>query len=477
MPGVYLGPAALTRLLDDWADRPGVMSDRLAGSLRQLVRSGELPSGTRLPSERALAGALGIARGSVGQAFDSLRADGVLISRAGTGTFVSAAGGQAIARGDHRLRSFLRTTNRIDLRSAALPGVPFVAEELARPYDFAELLRSHGYVPGGLPMLREAVARYYDALGLPTAPEQILVTSGAQQATRLLAETLLEPGATVLVEEPTFRGAIEVLRAAGARLVGIPSGGDGIDLAALEAALHAHRPTLVLLQSTGHNPTGSVLADPERRAVTALCARYAARVVDDAAPTDALLDEVLPRPLAAHDDAVLTIGSASKGFWGGLRVGWLRADPHMVSRLAVVKGAEDLGTSLPAQVVTSRLLPRAAEARAYRRRTLTVARDLVLETLAAELPQWRPVVPRGGASLWVRLPAGCSATALAERAGRAGVDVLPGSTFSCRDELDGYLRIAFAAPPDELTEGLARLTSVSARTRRAGPLSRTRPLS
>lgn len=438
------------------------MSNRLAQSLRQLVHSGELPSGVRLPSERALAGALGIARASVGQAFDTLRADGVLISRAGTGTFVTAAGGQTIARGDHRLRSFLGTTNHVDLRSAALPGVPFVATELARlsSYDFSDLLGSHGYVPGGLPMLREAVARYYCALGLPTQPAQILVTSGAQQATRLLAETLLEPGATVLVEEPTFRGAIEVLRAAGARLIGVPSGGDGIDVAALETALRDHRPTLVLVQSTGHNPTGSVLSESARKVVTRLCARYDASVVDDAAPTDALLDPSIPPPLAAYGDDVLTIGSASKGFWGGLRVGWLRAEPDLVRQLAVVKGAEDLGTSLPAQVVTSRLLERASEARAYRRKTLTEARDFVLDALTAKLPEWRPLLPRGGASLWVRLPAGCSATALAERAGRAGVDVLPGPTFSCRDGLDDHLRIAYAAPLDVLADGLQRLVAV-----------------
>ncbi len=474
-PVAYFGAPRLTRLLDDWSDRPGGMSTRLAGALRHLVRSGQLPAGARLPSERTLATALGVGRTTVGQAFDALRGEGVLVSRTGRGTFVSATSGHAGVRGDDRLRSFLyvHTSARVDLRSAALPGIPMVAEELERltGADFADTLRTHGYVPGGLPLLREAVARYYDDLGLPTDPGQILVTSGAQQAMRLVAEAMVEPGSTVIVEEPTFRGAIEVLRGAGARLVGVPSGAQGVDVGALAEAVRRERPVFVLLQSTVHNPTGSVLPEPRRAAVVRLAAAAGVPIVDDAAVTDALVDGPIPRPLAALGGGdVLTLGSASKGFWGGLRVGWLRAGVRTVEQLAVVKGAEDLGTSIPAQLVTARLLARAEEARAWRRQTLAASRAVVLETLAERLPDWRLIVPAGGASVWLELPPGCSATTLAERAGRAGVDVLAGPTFSCRDELDGWLRIAFAEPLDVVQIGLDRLVAVwqSSRGRGAG---------
>jgi DNA-binding transcriptional MocR family regulator len=465
----YFGAPRLTRLLDDWSDRPGGMSTRLAEALRHLVRSGQLPAGARLPSERTLAAALGVGRTTVGQAFDALRGEGVLVSRTGRGTFVSAAGGHAGVRGDDRLRSFLsvHSSPRIDLRSAALPGIPMVADELDRltGADFADTLHTHGYVPGGLPVLRAAVAGYYDDLGLPTDPGQILVTSGAQQAMRLVAEALVEPGSVVVVEEPTFRGAIEVLRGAGARLVGVPSGGSGVDVDALAEVVRRERPVFVLLQSTVHNPTGSVLSEHSRAAVVRLAAAAGVPIVDDAAVTDALVDGAIPRPLAALASAhgggeVLTLSSASKGFWGGLRVGWLRADARTVEQLAVVKGAEDLGTSIPAQVVTARLLGRADEARAWRRRTLAASRAVVLRALAEQLPDWQPLVPAGGASLWLELPAGVSATTFAERAGRAGVDVLAGPTFSCRDELDGWLRIAFAEPTDVVRAGLERLVAV-----------------
>ncbi|WP_020579807.1 PLP-dependent aminotransferase family protein [Actinopolymorpha alba] len=471
---VYIGAPRLTRLLDGWGDQPGGLSTRLAEALRQLVRSGQLPAGTRLPSERVLASALGLGRTTVGQAFDTLRATGVLISRTGSGTFVSTAAFHAPARGDDRLRSFVTSpfgsggpstghpTARIDLRSAALPGIPMVAEELDRltAADFIETLPSHGYVPRGLPVLRTAVANYYTALGLRTEPGQILVTSGAQQAMRILAETLIEPGGTVVVEEPTFRGAIEVLRSVGAHLVGVPSGRDGVDIDALAATVRTHRPVFALLQSTVHNPTGSVLPEWARAAVARLSAETGLTIVDDAAPTDAIIDGPLPPPLASYGGRVLTLGSASKGFWGGLRVGWLRADRRLVERLAVVKGAEDLGTSIPAQVVTARLLNRAAEARAHRRATLSVARELALQILADELPTWRPYTPAGGASLWIGLPKGHSATTFAERAGRAGVDVLAGPTFSCQDVLDGWLRVAFAVPQDVVASGLHRLAEL-----------------
>jgi DNA-binding transcriptional MocR family regulator len=459
-----LGRNHLVRLLNGWSVGAGAMHTQLAERLRQLVATGELPAGVRLPSERALAEGIGVSRNTVGAAFDELRGEGVLASRQGDGTYVSAAGRSGVVRGDDRLRSFVAgraNSQVVDLRSAALPGLDLVAEELDRldGTGFTELLGTHGYIPGGLPALREAIAGYYRDQGLPTGAEQILVTSGAQQALRLIATGLLERGSVVLVEEPTFRGAIEVLRAAGARLVPVPSGEGGVDVTALATALRATRPALVLLQTAGHNPTGSVLGDSGRARVAALANQSGVPFLDDAAVADALIDGPMPRPLAAFGgDPVITIGSASKSFWGGLRVGWVRASPDMVGELASVKGAEDLGTSLVAQVLATRLLSRIDEARAQRRAGLGSARDALLEWLAEQLPAWRPTRPAAGASLWVRLPR-AGATAFAARAERAGVAVLAGPTFSCRDGLDDHLRVAFASPPDRVLAGVRRLAA------------------
>jgi DNA-binding transcriptional MocR family regulator len=176
---------------------------------------------------------------------------------------------------------------------------------------------------------------------------------------------------------------------------------------------------------------------------------------------DTLIDEPPGPPLkptAAYGGPVITIGSASKSFWGGLRVGWLRADPATVATLTSVKGGEDLGTSVLAQLVTARLLPSVGLARDRRRAALGPARDKVTATVAELLPQWHFQRPAGGASLWVRLP-GPGATAFAQAADRAGVALLPGPTFSCADGLDDYLRISFAPPLPDVLAGLHRVAA------------------
>ena len=366
MSSVYFNAARLTRLLDGWTAGSGSLSTQLAEAMRHHVHSGQLPAGARLPAERQLAAALGIARTTVSKVFDTLRADGLLVSRTGVGTFVSAAGYHATARGDDRLRSFVleRSESRIDLRSAALPGLPFVVEELARQSadDFADTLSTHGYVAAGLPVLRTAIAGYYTRLGLPTDPSEILVTSGAQQAIRLVAQALLEPGQTVLLENPTYRGMIEAMRFAGVRVVGVPSGADGVEVGALSQAARHHKARFVILQSTVQNPTGSVLPVRSRLEVAAISSSLGLTIVDHLPAMDALIDGRIPPPLATYGGTVLTVGSASKAFWGGLRIGWIRADRNMVDHLTVVKSAEDLGSSIPAQVVTARLLGRIDEA-------------------------------------------------------------------------------------------------------------------
>jgi DNA-binding transcriptional MocR family regulator len=463
-----IGRSQLARLLEGWVAGGGALHTRLTGRLRALVWSGQLPAGTRLPSERILADALNVSRNTVGAAFDELRGEGIFSSRRGDGTYVSLAGRHTISRGDDRLRSFLpspaltepgRAEPRIDLRSAALPGLDLVTAEIDRlsGADLRDLVGTHGYLPAGLPALRQAVAGYYADLGLPTTEDQIVITSGAQQALRLVATALLEPGAPVLIEEPSFRGAIEVLRAAGARLIPVPSGPAGIDVAALRAGVRAYRPVLVLIQSTVHNPTGSVLGSSGRQALGDL----GVPVLDDATLYDTLVDEPAGpalRPTAAYGGPVITLGSASKSFWGGLRVGWLRADPATAATLTSVKGGEDLGTSVLAQLVTARLLPAIGLARERRRAELGRARDTVTAAVAELFPQWRFECPAGGASLWVRLPAS-GATAFAQAADRAGVSLLPGPTFSCADGLDDHLRISFAPPRPDVLCGLHRLAA------------------
>jgi DNA-binding transcriptional MocR family regulator len=455
---VAIGANRLLRLLGDWRRGEGAMHEELAAQIRMLIRTGALPSGSRLPSERALGNALSVSRNTVTNALSELRAEGLLSSRQGDGTYVSVSRKPHANRGNDRLRSFLanRPDDRIDLSSAALPGLPMVADELngvdgSRTRD---LVAGHGYIPAGLIELRVAVADYYSDLGLPTTPDHILVTSGAQQALRLAAALFIETGSTVLIEEPTFRGAIESLRALGARLVGVASGADGVDVDDLARKVASHSPVLIVLQSTVHNPTGSVMDGFRRSRIASISAKHNVPVIDDATLADTIIDgERRPIPLAAGGDQIMTVGSVSKSFWGGLRVGWLRAHPDIVAELAAIKGGEDLGTSVLAQILAARLLEQIERARDERLIMLSERRRLALETVAEFLPNWSPQVPLGGGSLWIRLPHP-GATALVQRAERHGVRLLPGPTFSVDDRLDDYVRLSYANNPEVTRRGI-----------------------
>jgi DNA-binding transcriptional MocR family regulator len=460
------GATRFVQLMHGWWDESGPLHERVAAKLRTLIRNGDLPANTRLPSERLLATGLAVSRNTINLAFEALRADGLVASRQGAGTFVSLAGRYGVVRGDVRLASLFGASSTpasepdhgIDLRSAALPAVDLVRDELSRTADpwLLSQLPTHGYIPGGLPELRSAVAAYYSCLGLPTNSEQILITSGAMQALRLVASGFLEPKMKVVIEEPTFRGAIEALRGVGAQLIPVPSGPEGVDIEVLVRLLRQERPAMVVLMASGHNPTGASITVENRRTIAKLFNGSRVMLVEDASVADATIDGAVPAPLATFGCNAVTIGSASKSFWGGLRVGWIHADPQLIKQLAAVKAAQDLGTSLITQELTVRLLDRIDEARDCRRATLGQARDVLLKALSRHLPEWEASMPRGGASLWATIPTG-SAEAVCALAGRHGVYVMPGSTFSCVNRLDSNIRVAFAQPVEIIEEGVLRL--------------------
>jgi len=459
-----LTPTRLARTLEGWSNGTSALHIRLADAIRHHIETGGIPAGARLPSERAIGQVLQVSRTTITKSLDMLREEGQLISRRGDGTYVQSLPIlSGLNRRDDRLRSFMGSgvepPDQIDLRSAALPGLSMVADEvsLLDGPRLRELVASHGYLPSGLPELRSAIAVYFRNLGLPTDESQILVTSGAQPALRLVAEGHVARDSPVLIEEPSFRGAIESLGSLGARLIPVQMDGRGLDPHQLARQIERHRPALIVLQSTVHNPLGTVMDRLRLPAIASVTDRYRIPVVDDITLCDTIIDgDRRPHPLAAWSDDVITVGSVSKSFWGGLRLGWVRAKPTLIEALTSLKGGQDLGTSLVAQLLAARLLPKIELARDERWQTLPNARQLALDTLECYLPGWHPLVPQGGASLWVRLPHG-SATTFVQWAHRERVRLLPGPTFSVSDDFDQYVRLSFAVPPAQLVEGIKRI--------------------
>jgi DNA-binding transcriptional MocR family regulator len=467
--------AQLLERLDGWDERPGPRSRALSDALRHAVADGRLPAGTRLPAERELAAHLAVSRGTVVRAYERLRDAGVAATRHGAGTVVGRPDDPSADRRSAALIEGLpagsilagmrdeRVPGVVDLRGAAWPGTAGLPEEafLRTREQLASLRDESGYRPLGLAVLRRAVAEHLTRQGLPTDASQVIVTTGAQQALDLVLTTLCEPNDEVIVEELTYPGFLELLTTRRLRPRPVPLGPDGVDHVALGQELRRRTPPVTYLVPTHHNPTGRTLPTPFRRLVVEQVVETGGVLIDDASLAELWLDRPPPPPCATTlpeaEAHVVTVGSASKWLWGGLRVGWVRATGSLLDRLSRIKVILDLGTGLESQLTTAALLEREDEVLTARRATLQVQLDALTSALADQLPGWRFERPDGGLSLWVDL-GGAPGDAVATLAARRGVLVPPARVCSATGRDVGAVRLTFAQDADTLrraVDGLA----------------------
>ena len=446
------------RMLGDWR-HGGTAYPALAAALRALMVEGRLPPHTRLPSERALAATLGVSRNTVTAALDVLREQGYLASRRGTGSWVISPSVQE----DRPDEPFPPTGNVIDLTLANLPApADLVSLAAFAANALASELGGHGYEPFGLPATRAAVAAHLSSRGLVTEPGQVLITQGALHAWDLALRTFTRPGDRVLVETPTYPGALDAVRAHGCLPVGVPVGPEGWDLALMRAALRDARPRLGYLIPDFQNPTG-FCASADQRAAVARAARAAGvPLVSDESLAELWIDPgERPPSLAAVDPGtgVLAVGSLSKPVWGGLRAGWVRADGEFVRRLAHARASQDVGSPVLDQLLAGEVLARLDALLPGRRALLRERRDALLEALASARPAWRLARPRGGMSIWAELPEGTATSALAARAIEHGVRVAAGPRFGVDGGFERHLRLPFTQLPERLVEAVRRLAA------------------
>jgi DNA-binding transcriptional MocR family regulator len=458
-------------LLGDWSAADPVLYLALAESLQSLIVRGDIPPGTRLPAERTLAASLIVSRGTVMSSYDLLRQRGFLSSRQGSGTHVRVDAprpllpdvdeiGPSAPSRSLSARFFDANPDVVDLAVAGLHDADPLADEwLPRTWEELEALSGgHGYAPQGLKRLRAQLCGYYSDRGLRTSSAQITVTGGAQQALDLAAALALRPGDRVLVESPTYPGAIDTFARHGAQIESLPFNSHWDRPAALREAIALHAPRLVYLMPGMHNPAGRSLPDGRRREIARLADEHELYVIEDNTMADVTFDPRDQTLLAAYStkERVLTLGSLSKSAWGGLRVGWMRSDAGLAARAARIKASRDLGVSPLPQLVAIRVLAGFEELLTYRRSQLTVRCATLQRELAARLPHWQWSPPDGGLSLWVRLPDG-DADEFAQLALRRGVAVIPGSAHCLDGAGSDRLRIAFTHPEPVLIEGVRRL--------------------
>jgi DNA-binding transcriptional MocR family regulator len=455
-----IGPRELTRLLGSWPTSTQPAYAALAARIRLLVLDGRVAVGVRLPPERELAAALGISRTTVSAAYDVLRTSGHAASRQGSGTWTALP-----ADGDDvpTWAPEPAPAGVLDLAHAAPPAPPQLhAAYAAALDDLPRLLPGPGYDYRGLLGLRMRLAERFTQRGLPTSPEQVLVTSGALQAVRLALTLAVDPGDSVLVEQPGYPNAMDVVTDLGGRLVPVPMvtddhGRPAWDGNGLDAALRQTAPRAAYLIPDFQNPSGALMPADERSRVAGLLQRSRTVTIVDETLVELGIDATPPPPFAslagprpAHDQSVvITVGSASKIFWGGLRVGWLRADAGTVARLAGLRSRQDLSSPVLEQLACVHLLDQLDDVRRHRVEHLRVQRDGLAALLSQQLPDWRHVVPSGGQVLWCSLP-GPWAAALCDAAAERGVRITPGSRFAADGTQASSVRLPFTRPLEEL---------------------------
>ncbi|MGG5259402.1 PLP-dependent aminotransferase family protein [Phycicoccus avicenniae] len=451
----------------------------LADALRLAVADGRIPAGTRLPSERDLTGPLGVSRTTVTRAYDVLREAGYLTSRRGSGSVATLPSG-SLRRGPAGLFPADPAEGVIDLTCAATRAPAGVVEAYERAVQrLPAHLSGAGYLTHGVPDLREVIAQRYRDRGLPTSADDVIVTSGAVAGLGVVARAMLRPGDRVVVEDPSYPNTVDALRAAAVRLRPLVVDPGGWDVEAAERTLTAASARAAVLIPDFQNPTGALMPDEVRaRLAHRLRATSTVPVIDESIVEIDLEGGPAPLPFAAHAREAVSIGSASKSHWGGLRTGWVRAPRGGLRDLVEARVSGDLGAPVLEQLVLADLMQRSPGLTPERRDGLRASRTALAEALTAHLPDVRFRVPRGGLSLWCELPDGLSSTALTAAAEDEGLLVAAGPRFAVAGGLDRWLRLPHPLAPETMTEAVRRLARAAEQVRAgrpAGGARRTAP--
>jgi 2-aminoadipate transaminase len=478
-------------------DREGTLSvtQQLVDRFSAAIESGELEPDSKLPPTRELAAEAGVNHLTAARVYRKLAELGYVTAQVGRGTFVrTLTPASSIFQGDdwqvyalpqedvsyseQVLADTFSLAVQEDVISLAV-GWPspsmYPTEELAQVT--ADVFAEEGgkalaYLnPQGLFELREQLAARGRTYGWADDAEEIVVTSGAQQAIALVARATLEPGDVAVIESPTFIGMMTALRGTGARVIGVPVDEDGFDVDGLERLLARHEVKLVGLQTACQNPTGSNLSETRRKRLAELAVERNFFILEDRVYADVRFEGPFVGSLRQLAPAhVLYASSLSKVVGGGLRLGWVAARGPVRDRLAMLKLEDDFHSPTLIQYIAARWLATGAYDR-HLKRTMPFyreRRDALLAALERHMPgEYRVDTPHGGHHLWVTLDRPLDERALFGEAARYGVAFTPGGAVTAERRSQTSFRLSFSlAEPEKLDEGVRRLARAIREVRR-----------
>lgn len=466
------------------------ITQQLANWLKEGIRTGSLPRGMKLPATRALAAELGLSRITIQNAYAQLESDGLIVTREGSGTFVDPpqtirqAPDQPIGKNwptwqlagqGEPVTAMLGVHTPSTGKVISFTGVGDPDQFPIR--DFLHTLQDvirrdgtaalgYGRFGAGYDPLRLTISRVLASQGIQANPEQVMITSGSQQALALVCQQLLHEGDVILVESPTYNLALDLFRRLKLRINDVPVDENGMQVELIEPLLQVDHPRLIYTIPNFQNPTGSCMSVSRRKLLLSLAAKYNIPILEDDFAGDLRYEgHSLPAIKALDTNGqVIYVGTFSKMLMPGIRVGYLVADGPVFDQLVNLKFVQDLTTSPLTQRALDDFVT-VGRYQAHLRRTARLyrqRRDALVTVLKKHLPQATFFIPRGGLFLWMTLPEGFSSTELLPLAAKAGVEFAPGTRFFANPE-DGesYIRLNFATlTVEEIEEGLTRLTQL-----------------
>ncbi len=472
--------------LDPRAEVP--LYQQLFDEIVSRIKNGALPDGYRLPATRALSQTLGTHRNTVVRAYEALESAGFVLCEVGRGTFVQVPESAALVPQEEesanipwasltsraceaeplsrleRLASSVVASAAINLTRMQPADELMPAKLLSRCVE--HVLRTYGakalaYAPrDGVARLREAIAEDLVRQGVPASADDVLITTGSQQALDLIARALINPGDSILVECSTYAGALNVFSAAGARLLAVGADEHGPSMSALGQLERSGAKALYLMPNC-QNPTGRTISLARRKALLRWSAQTGIPLIEDDYAADLVMDGPLPPALRAHDGEVIYVGTFSKKLIPALRVGFMLLPRALRARMVTLKHAMDLGTSALMQYALAEFLER-GYMRAHLQRLVPEyrrRRDALLAALRASLPgSIRPIEPKAGMAVWVPLVQGLEPEQVFHAAHQEGVLVSPNTLYSVGPTSTGGVRLAFCSQsPRRLAQGGRRL--------------------